>query len=182
VRRSLRFAGLCTAAAVICGTGAAGVGGRNEVASACPATATFPDEPADHTPSWSPDGRSVAFASNRDGTFQIYVLNVTDCAVRQITRGTTFAYGPDWSPDGRRLVFERNDGGDSDLWIVAADGSGLRRLTRGPSTPRRESFDLFPDWSRRGVIASPATRAAKLPGRKSATSTSSGRTGAGSAA
>jgi Tol biopolymer transport system component len=152
VRRSLRFAGLCIAAAVIGATGAAGVGGENEVASACPATASFSDEPGDHTPSWSPDGRSIAFASNRDGTFQIYVLNVADCAVRQVTRGTSIAYGPDWSPDGRRLVFERNDGSDSDLWIVGANGDGLRRLTRGPSTPRRESFDLFPDWSRRGVI------------------------------
>jgi TolB protein len=152
VRRALAIAGVCALATTVGGAAALRVEARADVVRACPATATFAEEPGDHTPSWAPDGRSIAFASNRDGTSHIYVLDVADCTVRRVTRGAAFAYGPEWSPDGRRIVFERADVDDSDLWIVGANGSGLRRLTRGRPTRDRESNDLFPDWSRRGLI------------------------------
>jgi Tol biopolymer transport system component len=153
VRAPFAVLGICALAAVLGGAAAAAGLARHDRTSSCPATASFPDEPRDDTPSWSPDGRSIAFASKRDGTLQIYILSFADCEVRQLTRGPTVAYAPDWSPDGRRLVFERSDGVDSDLWIVGVDGTGLRRLTRARSRTRRESIDLFPDWSRRGLIA-----------------------------
>jgi dipeptidyl aminopeptidase/acylaminoacyl peptidase len=89
----------------------------------------------DFKPAWSPDGRRIAFVSDRHdgGPFEVYVMNASGGDQRRVTRtkgggGTT---DPAWSPDGRRIAFAGNDG----LYLVHADGSGLRRLTRSGETP-----------------------------------------------
>ncbi|HXG76331.1 MAG TPA: hypothetical protein VNJ53_07155 [Gaiellaceae bacterium] len=89
-------------------------------------------------PAWSPDGRRIAFASRRAGTFDLYVMNVDGTGTRRLTSGPAEDRHPSWSPDGSRLVFERDE---SDLVVVRADGTGLRRLT-GPSASESQ-----PAWS-----------------------------------
>jgi TolB protein len=49
-------------------------------------------------PSWAPDGRHVVFASDRTGTFKLYVLDVVDGHWRQLTFGDEPDITPDWSP------------------------------------------------------------------------------------
>jgi Tol biopolymer transport system component len=78
----------------------------------------------DFKPSWSPDGRRIAFVSDRNGPLEVYLMNASGGDQRLVTQGDD----PAWSPDGRRISFAGNDG----LYLVNADGSGVRRLTRNP--------------------------------------------------
>ena len=90
----------------------------------------------DGGPAWSPDGRRIAFASERNGTFEIYVMNADGSGQRSLT-GASPAFGPEWSPDGRKIVFFS----DGEIYAMNADGSEQRRLTRDPGN------DFGPRWS-----------------------------------
>lgn len=59
----------------------------------------------DDHPSWSPDGKHIAFISDRDGSAQIWVIAVDGGEARQISHISTEASGVMWSPDGRWLAF-----------------------------------------------------------------------------
>ncbi|MDH4271747.1 MAG: S9 family peptidase [Candidatus Aminicenantes bacterium] len=59
----------------------------------------------DSSPVWSPDGRKIAFLSDRDGTNQVYVMWVDTREVAQLTHLERGASGLAWAPDGKRLAF-----------------------------------------------------------------------------
>src|SRR6266536_948904 len=59
----------------------------------------------DRHPRWSPDGKWIAFESNRGGTFQIYLIAADGGEARQLTTISSEATQPVWSPDGRRIAF-----------------------------------------------------------------------------
>ena len=59
----------------------------------------------DRHPSWSPDGKWIAFESNRDGDFQVWVIAVDGGEARKITTLATEASRPVWSPDGGSIAF-----------------------------------------------------------------------------
>jgi len=61
---------------------------------------------ADTRPRWSPDGRTLAFLSNRDGENQIYLIPVDGGEARPLTESKTGISSFDWAPDGRRLALE----------------------------------------------------------------------------
>lgn len=80
----------------------------------------------------SPDGRHIAFDSDRDGVRGVFVANADGSDVHRVS-GEGFASVPSWSPDGRRLAFVRAEPNAPrvwNLWLANADGSDLRRLTR----------------------------------------------------
>jgi Tol biopolymer transport system component len=122
------------------------VGGGQTPVPGCPERwpSWATDEPSNGYPTWSPNGRELAFASNRTGRSQIYVLRVADCTVRQVTSHPAGGWQPSWSPDGRRIAFVGN--AEEDIWAVGADGTGLRRITRG------ERPDYEPSWSPNGRL------------------------------
>jgi Tol biopolymer transport system component len=70
------------------------------------------------TPTWSPDGRQIAFGSNRDGSDEVYVINVDGSGLTQLT--TDGGSMPLWSPNGRWIAFLRHGA----IWVMRADGSG----------------------------------------------------------
>ncbi|MDQ4128576.1 MAG: hypothetical protein M3151_11615 [Actinomycetota bacterium] len=77
-------------------------------------------------PAMSPNGRKVAFASDRDGDFEIFTLDIYTGALTKITRNTVRDAQPAWSPDGRRIAFESPNpmAGDEDIFSANADGTG----------------------------------------------------------
>lgn len=89
-------------------------------------------------PSWSPDGSRIAFTSNRDGTFGIYVMNADGSNVRKIMRPADgfvdgFAESPAWSHEGDRIAFSGSvtPGAGRGTYVVDVDGSSLRRIGDG---------------------------------------------------
>jgi Tol biopolymer transport system component len=91
----------------------------------------------DADPGWSPDGRKIAFDSDRadrPGRGEIHVMDSDGTNVRRVTTLPAYAMldlAPRFSPDGRRIVFTRyvKDPGLSALFTVRVDGGGLKQLT-----------------------------------------------------
>jgi len=87
-------------------------------------------------PSLSPDGRSVAFVSNRDGHYNIYVGLISGGSLVQITRDPNLKSHPSWSPDGSTIAFARlNESGVWDVWVVPALGGTPRRVIPNATDP-----------------------------------------------
>lgn len=81
-------------------------------------------------PSWSPDGKRIAFASNRDHEFgEIYVMNADGSGVTRLTQqpGSGMTFQPLWSPDGTRIAF--TSGGN--VFVMNPDGSDQLRAAAG---------------------------------------------------
>ena len=78
----------------------------------------------------SPDGKQIAFVSNRDGSGEIYVMEADRTQQRQLTHTSSFNIDPAWSPDGRRIVFSSARDGNPEIYVMNSDGSDQRRLTR----------------------------------------------------
>lgn len=82
------------------------------------------------SPSWSPDGRFIAFTWDGDGgTFNIYLADVASGQVLRLTREGRNE-SPAWSPDSRHIVFQSNRTGRWEIWAMHIDGSEQRQLTR----------------------------------------------------
>ena len=86
---------------------------------------------------WSPDGKKIAFDSDRrnhQGRLEIHVMDADGSNVRRLTTlpsDAMFDLAPRFSPDGRRIVFTRSitDPGLSALFTVRVNGGGLKQLT-----------------------------------------------------
>ena len=72
-------------------------------------------EKFDGWPAWSPKGDRVAFAADRSGEFQLYVMNVDGSALRRILERPGRYTNPRWSPDGKTILFTGRSPGDGDL-------------------------------------------------------------------
>ena len=96
----------------------------------------------DSEPAVSPDGRTVAFVSNRDGAPAIYLLALDRREappIRVRTRGP--ARAPAWSPDGARLAFVCQHDGQADICVVGRDGNNEQLVVGQPQE------ELDPVWS-----------------------------------
>jgi len=87
-------------------------------------------------PALSSDGRSVAFVSNRDGHYNIYVGLISGGSLVQITNDSSLKARPAWSPDGTTIAYARlNHSGIWDIWEVPALGGTPRRLILNATDP-----------------------------------------------
>lgn len=81
----------------------------------------------------SPDGRAVAFNSDRSGSMCLWLLSRKDGRMRALTLGLGSDYQPSWFPDGHRLAFFSSRGGNVDIWSVDTTTAVLTQLTKNPA-------------------------------------------------
>jgi WD40 repeat protein len=84
----------------------------------------------DFEPAWSADGARIVFSSNRDGNYEIYVMDADGSNQTRLTNDPARDMQPAWSPDGRKIVFTRV-APYYELYVMNADGSGSTSLTNG---------------------------------------------------
>jgi len=116
----------------------------------------------DITPAASPDGKRLAFASNRSGFWNLYLMSLEDGALQQISASPEYKAAPSWSPDGLWLAYEAYlasaEAGDLEILIRPVDGSQEPvRLTESSGA------DYAPAWSPGGrTIAFVSSRSGDL--------------------
>lgn len=92
-------------------------------------------------PAYSPDGQWLAFASDRDGAVNVFVMRLATGEVRNLTQSSFTDSHPAWSPDSQWLAFTRNLGGNEEIFVMALAGGEAINLTNSPGA------DLYPAWS-----------------------------------
>jgi Tol biopolymer transport system component len=80
----------------------------------------------------SPDGRWLAFDSNREGPQHIYKIDLAGGEPVQLTRDSWDDFNPSWSGDGRWIAFHSLRRGNRDVHVMSADGTDVRDVTRDP--------------------------------------------------
>ena len=101
----------------------------------------------DQSPSWSPDGKRIAFVSernDRDWNRQIYVMDNDGGNQRNLSNNDFDEWGPSWSPDGKRIAFvsyRETEFPNYDIYVIDTNGDNQRRLTKN------RQIDKSPSWS-----------------------------------
>ncbi|MHC1783641.1 MAG: protein kinase [Anaerolineaceae bacterium] len=83
----------------------------------------------------------IAFSSDRDGNFEIYLMDMDGGSPVRLTDNSVYDFEPVWSPDGSRIAFTSTRDGNQEIYTMNGDGSDQVRLTEN------NSDDWEPAWS-----------------------------------
>ena len=92
-------------------------------------------------PTFSPDGKRIAFQSYRTGNWHLWAVSAEGTDLRQLTFGPFDDREPHWSNDGSKIVFSSDREGTYDLWELELEAGRLHRLTTGAGN------EFTPAWS-----------------------------------
>jgi hypothetical protein len=100
----------------------------------------------DVAPRWSSIANKIVFQSERDGNWEIYVMDTNGLNQSRLTYNTSVDSSPSWSADGTKIIFESYRDGDADIYIMDSDGLNQTRLTNTTTLEREPLFS--PDGSK----------------------------------
>jgi Tol biopolymer transport system component len=127
-----------------------------------PATQLLASTRADYNPSYSPDGRRIAFESSRSGSEEVWVSDADGSnAIQLVDMGRSGS--PRWSPDGQRIAFDSNVGGNWQIYSVSARGGRPERMTNSAANEVRPSWSHDGKWIYFGSNRSGAFQIWKMP-------------------
>jgi Tol biopolymer transport system component len=95
-------------------------------------------------PSFSPDGQSIAFTTDRSGNHDVWKMNIDGTGLTQLTSSSSTESAPTWSPNGQKIVYNSDISGNDDIFLMNQDGSSQTALTSFLSE------DRFPDITQDG--------------------------------
>ncbi len=99
----------------------------------------------DFAPQYSPDGRRIAFESDRGGNLEIWVCDAEGGSCSALTSmGSAFTGTPGWSPDGKQVAYYSRTEGKAQIFAIGREGGAYRQVTADGSS------HMFPRWSRDG--------------------------------
>jgi len=98
-------------------------------------------------PSWSPDGRRIAFQAYRTTTWQIWMVNADGTDLKPVTSSLYDDREPVWSPDGNRIAFSSDRSGSYDVWVLTLATSNVQQVTFDASN------EYMPSWKNASEIA-----------------------------
>jgi Tol biopolymer transport system component len=99
----------------------------------------------ENEPAYSPNGKKIAFTSNRSGSMEIWVCNSDGSHPEKLTSfGGPQTIRPRWSPDGQQIVFYSNAEGSRNIYVIGLDRRIPKQLAKNPSN------DGNPSWSADG--------------------------------
>jgi TolB protein len=98
-----------------------------------PINLTNHPDPDDSNPIWSPDGRLIAFNSNRSGASQVWLMSADGSDPRQVPTGIACSYYGNFSPDAATIVFRGDVERGSEIFKISITGAGVQQLTRRAS-------------------------------------------------
>ena len=99
---------------------------------------------AEPTPVPTPDNSTIsriAFATNREGNWEIFVMNSDGSNPHNISNNPAIDSFPSWSPDGRKIAFQSERDGNLEIYVMNSDGSEQVRMTND------RGKDHSPSWS-----------------------------------
>ena len=97
-------------------------------------------------PTWSPDGKQILFASDRNGPVQLFVVRADGKNLHQVSNLPAIRGRSDWSPDGQYIVTYSGEAWHRELYIMNADGSESRQLTPTGGNSQGPSFSPDGKW------------------------------------
>jgi dipeptidyl aminopeptidase/acylaminoacyl peptidase len=100
----------------------------------------------DWHPAWSPDGKLIAFNSQRDGDYEIYLMNADGSEQTRLTVNPASDRRPTWLADRSKILFNSDRDGNHNIYMMNPDGTDQTRLTEHPADDRRAA------WSPDGAL------------------------------
>ena len=116
----------------------------------------------DWYPSWSPDGKRIAFSSDGKGdlqNYEIYVMDADGGNQQRFTNNRVYDAKPSWSPDSKKISFHSQRDENYEIYVMDADGGNQQNLTNNPHG------DLYPAWLNSPFSVSPAGKKFTMWGR-----------------
>jgi len=92
-------------------------------------------------PSWSPDGKKIAYSAKNQGDRQIWIYDIERDKEEQLTDGKGGKESPSWAPDSLHLIFHGYSGGNADIYLVNLNQPKPVKISNGPGDKQ------FPCWA-----------------------------------
>ena len=104
------------------------------------------DSSAKRNPAWAPDGRTLAYAALRDGSWQIFKKSISGGKETRLTSPPGDNYEPAWAPDGKSIAFTSNRDGREQVYLMDSEGRNPRNILKSGGS------DFQPAWSPDGKM------------------------------